>query len=53
MSEIMSHIDDWTFDTFQLNEVTGGRPLSALSFFLIKDSGLADSLNLPEEKLSR
>ncbi len=46
-------MDDWQYDTFELEEVTGGRPLSALAFALIKRSGLIELLGVNEGKLAR
>ncbi len=34
----------WQFDSFQLSGVLGGRPLSALGFFLFKRSNLVDKV---------
>ena len=53
LSTILSHVDDWTFDSFELDRVACGKPLSCLSFFLFKKMGLIDKLRLNEVKLSR
>ncbi|MEW5307541.1 MAG: hypothetical protein WDW36_009929 [Sanguina aurantia] len=45
--------DSWTFDVFQLDEATGGRPLSTLAFFLISRGGLIKTFDLPPKKLVR
>ena len=39
LKQIMTKLeraDSWQFNSFKLNEVSGGRPLSVLSFFLFK-----------------
>ena len=39
LKQIMTKLeraDSWQFNSFKLNEVSGGRPLSILSFFLFK-----------------
>ncbi|MEW5305806.1 MAG: hypothetical protein WDW36_008323 [Sanguina aurantia] len=45
--------DSWTFDVFQLDAATHGRPLSTLAFFLISRSGLIKAFDLPPRKLVR
>lgn len=35
-------VDDWQFDAFKLSEVTDGRPLSLLSFALLKRCEIVD-----------
>ncbi len=50
---VLSHIDDWAFDSFELASVTEGRPLTTLAFTLIKRSGIMDCLKLDEGKLAR
>jgi hypothetical protein len=50
--EILSRVEDWTFDSFKLSEATSGRPLSTLAFFLFKRSGIVSLLDLPEHKLA-
>ena len=32
---VLAKIDDWQFDSFELNEVTSGRPLSTLGFAIM------------------
>ncbi len=34
--EVLAKVDDWQFDAFKLSEVSGGRPLSLLSYALLK-----------------
>ena len=36
----LSKVDHWHFDTFRLNDVTNGWPLSTLAFALMQQSGL-------------
>ena len=33
---MLGKVDSWQFNAFSLHEVSGGRPLSMLSFFLFK-----------------
>ena len=33
--KVLSKIDDWHFDSFELDEVTSGRPLSTLGFAIM------------------
>ena len=49
----LAHINDWTFDTFRLAELTDGKPLSTLSFAVLKQSGIVSCLKLDEHKLAR
>ncbi|BDA49607.1 probable cAMP-specific 3',5'-cyclic phosphodiesterase 4C at C-terminar half [Coccomyxa sp. Obi] len=43
--------NEWGFDTIKLGEVTGGRPLSCLAFFLMQQQGLISGLRLDEQRL--
>ncbi|GAX83011.1 hypothetical protein CEUSTIGMA_g10438.t1 [Chlamydomonas eustigma] len=43
----------WSFDAFELSELTGGHPLSSLLFFLVARCGLIRTLNLDPEILAR
>ena len=49
----LSKVDEWSYDSFHLEEASGGRPLSALSFALFKRSGIVSCLRLNEKKLAR
>ena len=49
----LTHISDWTFNTFRLAELTNGKPLSTLSFAVLKQSGIVSCLKLDEHKLAR
>ena len=53
MISALSRVDEWTYDMFELNLVTGGQPLSTLAFALFKSSGIVDLLMLDERKLAR
>ena len=46
-------VDNWQFDSFQLEEASGGRPLSCLAFFLFKRSDLIAKFHLNETRLAR
>ena len=49
--QVLSKVDDWQFDAFKLYEVSQGRPLSLLSFALLKRSEVVDKFQLDEHKL--
>lgn len=51
MMEVLAKVDDWQFDAFKLNEVSGGRPLSLLAFALFKRCEMLDKFELDEHKL--
>eukprot|EP00195_Chlamydomonas_chlamydogama_P005551 CAMPEP_0202896684 /NCGR_PEP_ID=MMETSP1392-20130828/5636_1 /ASSEMBLY_ACC=CAM_ASM_000868 /TAXON_ID=225041 /ORGANISM="Chlamydomonas chlamydogama, Strain SAG 11-48b" /LENGTH=2072 /DNA_ID=CAMNT_0049582125 /DNA_START=504 /DNA_END=6722 /DNA_ORIENTATION=+ len=53
LSVLLAKVDEWQYDSFQLHDVTGGRPLSTLGFALIKRAGLVTRLNLNEAALAR
>ena len=53
MLRVLSQVDEWAFDSFQLARVTEGRPLSTLGFALIRRSGIMAKLHLDEGKLAR
>lgn len=43
----------WQFDTFQLEDVTDGRPLSALAMYLFQEAGLVEEFKLDVKVLLR
>ena len=49
----LTRMNEWTFNTFRLAELTGGKPLSTLSFAVLKQSGIISCLKLDEHKLAR
>ena len=49
----MAHMDDWSFNVFDLAEVTGQRSLSVMGFALLQRSGIVARLQLDERKLAR
>jgi len=49
----LSRLDDWSFDVLHLADLTGGHPLSAMGFALLKSSGVVAKLRLNETKLAR
>lgn len=53
LASVLSLVDDWQFDTFELSRVCNGRPLSCLGFYLMKRMGLTANLNLDERRLTR
>lgn len=50
---VLEKIDDWHFDAFELDEVTGGRPLSTLAFALFTRYQLIAKYQINEVKLAR
>lgn len=46
-------VDNWQFDTFELDLVTQGRPLSTLAFALFTRSGLLQRFKVSDVKLAR
>ncbi|KAL6760116.1 3',5'-cyclic-nucleotide phosphodiesterase [Haematococcus lacustris] len=48
---VLAKVDDWQFDAFKLSEVSGGRPLSLLSFALFKRCDIVTKWQLHEHKL--
>lgn len=53
VNQVLLGVDNWTFDPFALDEVTGNRPLSTLAFALMKRQGIVDCLGLDEARLAR
>ena len=53
LTAIFQRVDDWQFDSFALEEASGGRPLSCLGFHLLKRSGVMKHFHLDETKLAR
>ncbi len=49
--DVLSKVDDWQFDAFKLNEVSGGRPLSLLSYALLKRCEVADKFQMDDHRL--
>ncbi|MEW5301730.1 MAG: hypothetical protein WDW36_004570 [Sanguina aurantia] len=45
--------NDWNYDIFKLDELTEGRPLSTLAYFLFSQSQVLSSIHLPGIKLAR
>ena len=41
---VLAKIDNWQFDCFELSEVSGGRPLSTLTFAIMHKMGLVPGL---------
>lgn len=50
---LLAHVDEWQFDSFALEEATGGRPLSFLGFYLMQKMGIVQRLKLDPHKLAR
>ena len=53
VNRCLSAMDEWTFDMFELSEVTNSRPLSTLSYALLHRLGIVAGLRLNEQKLAR
>ena len=53
MLTILSKVDDWQFDSFALERVSNGRPLSLLAFALFKRTDLTSRFGIDEQKLAR
>ena len=53
LSSSLGAIDSWQYNSFKLEEVSGGRPLSCLAFFLMKKMDLIKRFHLDETKLAR
>ncbi|GIL91655.1 hypothetical protein Vretimale_9589 [Volvox reticuliferus] len=49
--DVLGKVDDWQFDAFKLNEVSGGRPLSLLSYALLKRCEVADKFEMDDHRL--
>jgi hypothetical protein len=47
-SDFLETVDDWFFDAFELDKITGGHPLRALSCFLFKRLNLLETFNIDE-----
>ena len=51
--QVLGGLNEWQFDSFKLDEVSNGRPLSCLAFYLLKSSSLISSFRLKEARLAR
>ncbi|KAJ9520692.1 hypothetical protein QJQ45_007556 [Haematococcus lacustris] len=49
----LSSANSWSFDAFELNSATAGRPLSVLAFWLLHQSGLTAWASMDTTKLAR
>ena len=52
LASVLAKVDEWGYDTFELDQVTEGRALSVLAFALIKRAALSSALGLDERKLA-
>mmetsp|Transcript_30321 Transcript_30321/g.85696 ORF Transcript_30321/g.85696 Transcript_30321/m.85696 type:complete len:505 (+) Transcript_30321:404-1918(+) len=52
LEQVLRKVHTWDFNVFHLNDVSHGNPLSALAFFLLKQSGLTRWFRLDEQALS-
>jgi cAMP-specific phosphodiesterase 4/calcium/calmodulin-dependent 3',5'-cyclic nucleotide phosphodiesterase len=50
---VLRKIDSWQFDSFELDEVSGGRPLSTLTFAIMHKLSLMRLNDLDEARLAR
>ena len=46
-------LDEWQFDSFELQRLSDGRPLSCLAFHLMKKMDIIKHFHLDEAKLAR
>ena len=53
LAAIMARMDTWTFDMFELERATTGRPLSFMAFALFKRMDLIPRFGIDEQKLIR
>eukprot|EP00195_Chlamydomonas_chlamydogama_P006345 CAMPEP_0202897216 /NCGR_PEP_ID=MMETSP1392-20130828/6039_1 /ASSEMBLY_ACC=CAM_ASM_000868 /TAXON_ID=225041 /ORGANISM="Chlamydomonas chlamydogama, Strain SAG 11-48b" /LENGTH=1191 /DNA_ID=CAMNT_0049582803 /DNA_START=21 /DNA_END=3596 /DNA_ORIENTATION=- len=53
IAAVLAKVDEWQYDSFELDAVTNGRPLSLLTFALLKRSGVLDRLPFDERRLAR
>ena len=54
LTQALSRLEDWQYDTFALLDASCGHPLSALGFYVLKRSGLLERFKVAgEEKLAR
>ena len=49
----LNKISEWQYDAFELEEVSNGRPLSCLAFYIMKKMDLVRWFHLDEHKLAR
>ena len=49
----LGDINSWQYNSFQLEDVSGGRPLSCLAFHLMKKMDIIKRFHLDETKLAR
>lgn len=52
-ASLTQQVDDWHFDSFELDEVTNGRPLSTLAFALFNRSSLMSHYKINDVRLAR
>lgn len=53
VERVLQTADQWQFDAFELAAATGGRPLSALAFYVLKTSGLVSCLSIHASTMAR
>lgn len=46
-------VDEWQYNTFELDSVSEGRPLSTLAFFLAKRANVLAAFKISDVKLAR
>ena len=52
-SGMFCKLDEWQFDSFDLQRLSDGRPLSCLAFHLMKKMDIIKHFHLDEAKLAR
>eukprot|EP00798_Chlamydomonas_sp_ICE-L_P001467 gene1467-32848_t len=48
LARVLVKADQWEFDAFELEEASEGKPLSVLAFYLLKQNGVTDTLQLDQ-----
>ena len=53
LAQALGNVDSWQYDSFHLDDVSGGKPLSCMAFHLMKKMDLVKKFHLDETKLAR
>lgn len=49
---VLRSASTWQFDAFKLRDATGGRPLSALAFYIMHTTGLVRQFKINGQRLA-